>query len=430
MYIDEKGANLMMKKYMDIRLETNQRIGTYLGKLIDAKYKKRSDFYREYLRHEGINPDAEEVRKMGNRFSQIFIGEKKGLQIHDLLIVTDILGISCEELLTCGKAYRPVSGHMTNYEIAFSKNPKLWKKYMASEDNLFLNADEYGKTVVDYALEFKNYSFIHWLMDEGYISFDEEKWYGTSLFLAKTKMKRRDIRFVDSDFPPQVTEEEQLRTNLVALAIENGDIKIMEEMKGREIPLLYEMTYVNVKPEDRYLDDERMIEAIACSDNEKIFDYFSEEFQITTRSKCVGQYLYPNLGHVIDYMLGDKEANSDVVRMLIRRVVDHNKRVYEAISKNSNDFYQESLKTWPGEIPEDIDVSYRERTMWAYHFDTDTNMVSFMDTSEDGVRMNVIPITKSSNTPSLMSLIDEANEWYEKLAGYAENFIQKSKEKH
>ncbi len=68
-----------MKKYMDIRLETNQRIGAYLGKLIDSKYRKRSDFYREYLKHEGINPDAEEVRKIGNRFSQIFIGEKKGL---------------------------------------------------------------------------------------------------------------------------------------------------------------------------------------------------------------------------------------------------------------------------------------------------------------------------------------------------------------
>ena len=91
--------------------------------------------------------------KWGNRFSQIFIGEKKGLQIHALLVVTDICGISCEEWLTCGKAYRSVSGHMTNYEIAFSKNLKVWKKYMASEVDLFLNSDEYGKTVVDYVLD-------------------------------------------------------------------------------------------------------------------------------------------------------------------------------------------------------------------------------------------------------------------------------------
>lgn len=415
-----------MKKYMDIRLETNQRIGAYLGKLIDSRYRKRSDFYRAYLMHEGIKPDAEEVRKMGNRFSQIFIGEKKGLQIHDLLIITDILGISCEELLTCGKAYRPVRGHMTNYEIAFSKNPKVWKKYMASEDNLFLNSDEYGKTVVDYALEFKNYSFIHWLMDEEYISFEEEKWYGTSLFLAKTKMKRRDIRWVDSDFPPQVTEAEQLRTNLVALAIENGDIKIMEEMKGREIPLLSEIGYTNANTKDRYLDDERMIEAIAHSDNEKIFDYFSEEFQITTRFKCVGRYLYPNLGDVIDSMLSDKEANSDVVRMLIRRVVEHNKKAFETISKNVEAHYQARIKDWPGVIPEDIATTYKEQTMCGYHFDADTTIVYFRDTSADGVRMNAIPISKSSDIPSLKSLIDEANEWYEKLAGYEESFVNNS----
>ncbi len=243
------------------------------------------------------------------------------------------------------------------------------------------------------------------------------------MFLAKTKMKRRDIRFIDSDFPPQVTEEEKLRTKLVALAIENGDIKIMEEMKGREIPLLYEMTYVNVKAEDRYLDDERMIEAIACSDNEIIFDYFSEEFQIVIRSKCVGQYLYPNLGYVIDSMLGDKEANKDVVRMLIRRVVEHNKKAYEAISKNAEAFYQTRIKDWPGIIPEDIATTYREQTMWCYHFDADTSIVSFMDTSADGVRTNAIHICELSSIPSLKSLIDEANEWYEKLAGYAEYFI-------
>lgn len=69
-----------MKKYMDIREETNQRIGSYLGKLIDSRYRKLSDFYREYLMYEGIKPDSEEVRKMGNRFSQIFIGEKKGFE--------------------------------------------------------------------------------------------------------------------------------------------------------------------------------------------------------------------------------------------------------------------------------------------------------------------------------------------------------------
>ena len=51
------------------------------------------------------------------------------------------------------------------------------------------------------------------------------------------------------------------------------------------------------------------------------------------------------------------------------------------------------------------------------------SIVSFMDTSADGVRTNAIHISESSSIPSLESLIDEANEWYEKLADFADNFI-------
>lgn len=42
---------------------------------------------------------------------------------------------------------------------------------MKREDKLFLNCDEYRKTVIDYALEFNNYKFIKYLLDEEYIWF-------------------------------------------------------------------------------------------------------------------------------------------------------------------------------------------------------------------------------------------------------------------
>ena len=76
------------------------------------------------------------------------------------------------------------------------------------------------------------------------------------------------------------------------------------------------------------------------------------------------------------------------------------------------------MKEWPSVIPEDIAVAYKEQTMWCYHFDADTSIVSFMDTSADGVRTNAIHINESFGTPSLKSLIDEVNEWYERLAGF------------
>jgi len=157
-----------------LQIEDNLKIGRYLDGLINRNFRSRRQFCRAYLKATNSPVNDEELRKKNNRFSQIVKG-KKGLQLYDLLVVTDLLGISCEELLSCGKSFVPVSSHMTNYDIAFSKNPKDWKKYMDSEDSLFLNADEYGKTVVDYALEFKNYAFIDWLMDKDYISFDEQE---------------------------------------------------------------------------------------------------------------------------------------------------------------------------------------------------------------------------------------------------------------
>ena len=85
--ISIKKEQNLMKKYMVIREETNQRIGSYLGKLIDSRYKKRSDFYREQLRHEGINPDAEEVRKMGKSFFSNIYWRKEG--------ITDSCSLNC-----------------------------------------------------------------------------------------------------------------------------------------------------------------------------------------------------------------------------------------------------------------------------------------------------------------------------------------------
>jgi hypothetical protein len=211
--------------------------------------------------------------------------------------------------------------------------------------------------------------------------------------------------------------------------MENGDIKIMEEMKGREIPLLYDVAYANKNPEDRYLGDERMIEAIAHSGNEEIYNYFSEEFQIENRFKCVGKYLYPDLGNVIDLMLKEKGSNCDAVRMMVRRVVDHNKNSYEEILKKVNDFYQENYETEFGSIPEELAPGYRKRTMWSYCIDHATHIVSFRDGSADGVRTNIIPISATSDIASLKSLIDEANEWYDKIANFEENFINGSMEK-
>lgn len=69
---------------------------------------------------------------------------------------------------------------------------------MKREDKLFLNYDEYGKSVVDYALEFKNYDFIKYLISGGHLNFvDNSKWNWGITFGLSTDIKRREIGHTD-----------------------------------------------------------------------------------------------------------------------------------------------------------------------------------------------------------------------------------------
>ena len=40
-----------------------------------------------------------------------------------------------------------------------------------------------------------------------------------------------------------MSENDRLRTNIIALALENKDYKILDKAKAREIPSLYEASY-------------------------------------------------------------------------------------------------------------------------------------------------------------------------------------------
>ena len=76
---------------------------------------------------------------------------------------------------------------------------------MHREDKLILNCDEYGKTVLDYALEFKNLEFLKYLMEKKYIWFVDmdinPKEYFTEChglsFGSGTSIKRRSFQEMD-----------------------------------------------------------------------------------------------------------------------------------------------------------------------------------------------------------------------------------------
>ena len=145
----------------------NEKIGKHLGDLIkNSEHKNDRQFCIAYLtlRDGEANPD--DIQKMQNRICQIKNG-KKGVQIEDLPIFSDLLGVSIEDILSAGTALTPVLNRKTNYSIAFSKDPAEWEAYIQRDDKLILNPDEYDKTAIDYALEAGNYPFLKYLTEKG-----------------------------------------------------------------------------------------------------------------------------------------------------------------------------------------------------------------------------------------------------------------------
>ena len=257
------------------------KTGEYLKKLVDEKgYETTADFCRDYLKLKNKNNDITETELQNerNRFGAIFKGKKK-IQIHDLPALTELLCVSCEEILSAGKKYVPTINHITNYEIAQSKDRKIWDEYMKREDKLFLNCDEYRKSVIDYAFEFKNYDFIKYLLEEGYIEFvdNSKEEYELYHYGAKTSIKPNWDRFIsqtDHFLSIELFEQDRLRTQTIALAIESNDCDILDSMRAREIPEMHNVTLWNADSVDFEKNrNDVLIEAIAMSKNKKITEY-------------------------------------------------------------------------------------------------------------------------------------------------------------
>ena len=209
----------------------DRKIRIYLRQTILKKYDSIRRFCRAYLELRDGSTNDEEIRKLLNRFSQILKGVKR-IQVDDLPYVTELLEVSCEEILSAGKVHLPISSHMTNYDIAFSHDREVWERYMKREDKLFLNCDEYCKSVIDYALEFKNYDFIKYLINEKFIWFvDMSEWkhFGFT-YGAGTSVKRREIGYIDTHTPLELQYQDELRIKTIALAIENEDFDVLDSL--------------------------------------------------------------------------------------------------------------------------------------------------------------------------------------------------------
>lgn len=401
------------------KIDDKEKIGSYLNSIIKQKYPKVRQFCIAYLKKIGdIDPSVEDINRMQNKMSQIINGNKS-IQTYDLPVFCDLLGVSCEQILSAGKCYVPISGHITNYEIAFSKNQKEWEEYIERDDKLFLNPDEYNKTVIDYAIEFKNYDFLKFLMDKKYIWFvDENKNDCTDRlfgFGAGTSIKRREIGYQDTlnTELEYNSEEKGLRQKVIALAMENNDFDTLTALHAREVPALYQLcSYCNAQIKCKNYYNEAVIEGIAKSDD-KVLDYFSKDFAITDQFGQEHLMIYPYMSQLLERLI---KSRSKYAEVLLHRSIEHNQKIHEQLSQIiAKDF--ETAKSFLNndsyKVPAETIIA---QTMNYFQFDSDDGFLSYISASprKDSKRFcaNIVCVNIKSNDLLISSLIEQLNKSY------------------
>ena len=407
-------------------LKTNEEIGAYLKKLILSKYPSCRQFCIAYIDLTSDFSDdpqdlrSDEIRKLTNRLSQILKG-KKGIQTYDLPIFSELLDVSCEQMLSAGAVCKPITNRRTNYNIAFSTDERDWIEYINREDCIASYADEFGKTVVDYAIEFKNYGFIKFLIEKGYITLiSDDRGLAGFNFGANTSLKVRP--YDAKTFENELYENKILRTQIIALALEHGDYDVLEKMRAREFPPQLTMTTNSVhgvKFAEYY--DEQYIEAILHSKS-KVIQYFCEEYYV--KSQWQNEeflWMFPFMDELIVKAV---KANSSKAITLLDAAIKHNEETYNNLKK--------SILYVAKRIKDDFrrNVGFQEviaDVLCDYHISEEENVICFwcyFFREAHQVVTNVISADVQSKKPEIQIRIDRLNELYSQIINIKDHLIK------
>lgn len=396
----------------------NEAIGDFLSRLITEKFPSARKFCVVYLKTDGKKePTEEEIRNMANRLSQIKKG-RKAVQIYDLPIFSELLDVSFEQILSAGKYGVPKNSRMTNYTVAQSHNEKEWMTYIEKEGKPILNPDEYGKTVLDYAIELGNYDFLKFLMDKNYIWFDSRKDNDYIMtFGAGTSIQR--IKFEESykgvfirqpemdDLQYKLATEDQLRMYIISLAADHNDLKMLEKLRAREIPeLYYKAHYLScAHPDIRAHYDKNMVRHISKS-SDKVLDYFTNPFEIRDRirykdgSKRRHTFMFPYISQLLNMLIED---DSPFLETALQKAIAHNETTMEKLrllieqSISNGCYYGDGWKS-------------------GFDFYKNGNIISFRDTLVvTGMITNIVNVSKKSKDNNKNRLIDKLNESYDNI---------------
>ena len=404
----------------------SEAIGKYISGLIDKKFKSSREFCHRWLKENNELTDndlknKESIQNRANKLSQIKKG-KKNIQIDDLPIFSKLLGVSFERILSAGESGPALPKRVSNYYIAQSKSKKEWQEYIDRADKPFLYMDEFGKTIIEYAIEFKNYALIKFLLDKGCIWFDSEceSDYGIIFGAgAKTQENSSDNsennaalsaiykRYPMNHLHSRLTENDWFRMNVIPIACDNRDLKMLGDLRAREIPGLYfRANYLSCShPEVNSHYDASVVKRIANSDN-KILEYFTDSFDIQSSQNCCDKngkertFVYPYISQLLDFLIAEGKPFAN---RALEKMIEHSKATLDKLNGLINDSLQSECYD---------ENSWREN----YDFYDDGNFVSFRNKrTYDGIITNIAAVSKKSNDRHTQTLLNNLNDIYKQI---------------
>ena len=435
------------------KLAEPEKIGKYISDLVErSNYKSQRQFCIAWLEYEKQPIDDVVVNKRSNKFSQIKKG-RKSIQLQDLPVFCSLLHVSCEEILSAGEEFKPEKQRLTNYAVAFSKEEEVWEEYVNDVENLILNADERGNTVLDYAVKFKNTDFIDYLVEKGYIWFDDGDEgnvdYSMSNFGAGTSIKRRTVSDYDYYLQPQL-QNVAFRGKIMALAIEKNDLKLLKEMKAREIPDYYYRNFYysgrwmigdmcrNTASEDQNYNDfynRYLVDNIADAD-EKIIDYYTDSFKISKDVDNIpGNYRFTYL--FISELLEKLVVNNHrFAENALKKAINYSEETYAEVKKELIEYINEDFKSMGGE---EADAEYAaelkrgivEKYLDEFEYDEKTEIIRVSLLSyrrEEYMRIvrNLIHVNAESDNLILKPLINQLNELFSRILNIKNEILKEA----
>ena len=437
-------------KYSD---EQKKSIGAYLRKLIensgsDDKRRPIRQFSKCYLEEIGTEATDDEIERQSKRFSEKLNGDSS-IKSYELFILSKLLKTSVEDILSAGqKKYVFPESHVRNYDIAASHDKSIWKKYINRENEFLVCADEYGKTIVDYAVEFKNYDFIKYLIDEKYLWFAADMEIDDNRIMefgCGTNMGSGDKEY--NDITHKIMDNDELRKEVIVLAIENNDDNMLSSLHAREsFDILgfisYGATWDRFNEKHMNFANEKnkdIIECVIGTENEKIIDFFSDEFTVRGAHRADNRFIYLYIADIIEGLITQEKYDS--AENVIRKVVLHNKnvfeRVYKFIETSISTEYEVELKAMTETIEEmrknglseekieeikaeRLDKDRMKSIVLNYElkYDAERHIISANHFRASGFVTNIVDVdtSKINNAPdNLQNLLVELNDWYRKV---------------